>query len=122
MSRCCSGLPTASAGSENSTVDVPERHELAGETRALRAALQLLPDVLGLHLVDPLVHGVEGAEVVEQLERRLLADSLDARNVVRAVPHEGEKIDHPLRLEAEALPAELGADFLLERGPLFAAG
>ena len=62
---------------------------------------QLLAKLLGGHVIEPLEHRVEVAELADQLRRRLLADPGHARDVVGRVALERLVVDHLVRSETE---------------------
>src|SRR4029453_5256482 len=64
--------------------------QLAGEERLLAMGGETLPH-LALHEGEVLVEPLHAAELGDELDRRLLADSGHAGNVVDGVAHEGEE-------------------------------
>ncbi len=69
--------------------------QLAGEERLLAMGGERLPH-LALHEGEVLVEPLHAAELGDELDRRLLADSGHAGNVVDGVAHEGEEIGNLL--------------------------
>jgi hypothetical protein len=89
---------------------VANRDELLREEREVTLpkecfARPLLRDLRRVH-EDVL----DGAERVDQLLRRLVADAANARDVVGRIPDQGEVIGDECRRDAEALAAVLHAD------------
>ena len=63
---------------------------------------QLLPH-FPLHFSGPRQESIQGAELLDQLDGGLLADTGNARDVVGGVARQAEDIDHPAGLDAEPL-------------------
>ncbi len=78
-----------------------EGDKAASQVRRLGVRLQAVPHADVPHLVSVLQHGIQRPELPEQLRRRLLAHAGDARDVVRGVADQGEKIRDALRQDAE---------------------
>ena len=66
-------------------------------------SLEVRPQRRLLDLADPLVEGVEGAELLHQLDRGLLAHPGHARDVVAGVAHQGEHVADVLRAHSPQL-------------------
>ena len=102
------GQPVAAAGDELDEVvlqrDVQHhRRELQRETRLVLVLGEERAALLALDLVQPPVQLVDGAELLQQLRRGLLADARHARDVVRAVALEPDVVGDLRRRDAEAL-------------------
>ena len=59
---------------------------------------------LALHLVESCEDSRDRSEAVDQLDGTLLADALDAGDVVGGIAHDGQHVDHVLRSAPELLP------------------
>ncbi len=68
---------------------------------------QVLPQLLGLHLVQVLVEVLHAPELLHELGRRLLADAGHAGDVVGRVALEPLEVRHLGRLDAVALAGQL---------------
>ena len=68
---------------------------------------QVVPQLLGLHLLQVLVEVLHAPELLHQLGRRLLADAGHAGDVVRGVTLEALEVGHLVRLDAVALAGPL---------------
>ena len=88
----------------------PQRHELAGETRHLGMLDQVLAALGLLDLFGAFQQPVEVTIVVDELRRRLDADAGHARHVVGAVARQRLHVNHPLRIDAEAIKHLFRAD------------
>ena len=77
---------------------------------------ELVAQLVGLDLVDPLVQRLERPELADELGRRLLADAGHARDVVGRVALERLVIDHLARNEIEPLgdPGRVVQDRVLD--------
>ena len=62
-----------------------DRRQVLAEPRLSLVLAQLLAQLVGLHLVDALEDALDGAELLQQLRRGLLADAGHAGDVVRRV-------------------------------------
>ena len=90
--------------------EVRAEHEVGADANQLARQVDLAA-VLGerlarprrRHLVEVGVDGVDGPPGGDQLLRRLLADTLAPRDVVRGVAHQGEDLAHRCRRHAEDL-------------------
>ncbi len=92
------------------------RHD-GGEPSALaclvRVRFQQRPELLAFDLREARQEMLNRAEFGDELLRRLLADALDARNVVRLVAHQSHDLDNPGRLDPEAIPGVLLGEHLV---------
>ena len=80
-----------------------DRGELLGHERFAALLAQLLLRRRRLHLVQMLVNLLQVAPLVEQLHRALVAQPLDARDVVRLVPDNRLVVDDLDRIDAVAV-------------------
>ena len=80
-----------------------ELHELAREQHVVLAGDEILPQLRLFECGRRLEQRVERTVLPEELRRRLLADTGDARHVVGAVAGQREEVDDPLRRHPEAL-------------------
>src|SRR5207249_4752610 len=90
--------------------------EFSALARLIRMRLQEAAELVPLHLGQVREKVLDGAELADELLRRLLADALDAGNVVGGVSHKAHHLDDPRRLDAEPVQAVLlGQEFVLDR-------
>ena len=99
----------------------PQRHELARETCIVGLLQERLAGALARDVRRAGENRVQISVGLEQLHRGLVANALDAGNIVGAVADEGEIIHHPLRRHAEPLACVRLIDPLLLDGRLSTA-
>ena len=100
-----------------------QRHQLAREARLLGVLDQIVAPLRRLHRRRGSQHGLQIAELVDELRRALRANAGHARHVVHRVADQRLDVDHLVRRHAEFLH-DLGRAnrFLLDRVQHFHAG